>query len=296
MNNYALDGAGIMALDGDPVIRNCSFIDNEADYGGAMFYNNHARPIISGSYFFGNHAVRSGGAVYAETDASITVTNCTISHNASYSGGGIEIRAADIEMINTIISFSGDGEALAVRGTPRIIIEYSDIFGNAGGDWIGPIENLLGQDGNISADPLFVDTLNNDCHLSENSPCIDAGDPMSPYDPDGTIADIGAFYYEQMVDVDFESPGPPISIKLSPNYPNPFNARTTINYSLPQPSDVRLDIYDILGRRVHTLFDGRQTAGEHSIIWETDRFSSGIYFYNLTAGGINQTRKMLLAK
>jgi hypothetical protein len=50
---------------------------------------------------------------------------------------------------------------------------------------------------NIQMNPLFLDAVNGDYHLTDNSPCIDAGDPASPLDPDGTIADMGAFYFDQ---------------------------------------------------------------------------------------------------
>lgn len=51
--------------------------------------------------------------------------------------------------------------------------------------------------GNINADPLYVDPVNSNLHLQSDSPCIDAGDPNSPLDPDGTLADMGAYYYDQ---------------------------------------------------------------------------------------------------
>lgn len=285
-----------MALDGDPVIRNCIFINNEADYGGALFFNVWSHPVISKCLIYNNQAYSAGGGIFAEVEVIMDVVNCTISHNYAPSGGGIEIRDSDIELINSIISFSGSGEALAVRGNPRIEIEYSDLFGNADGDWTGPIADLLGQYGNISLDPLFIDTLNADLHLTENSPCVDAGDPSFPYDPDGTIADIGAFYFDQMVDIRQPDFGIPASFTLYPNYPNPFNARTTINYSLPQPSDVSLEIYDLLGRKVQTIYTGNQNAGEYSLMWDAAEFSSGVYIYKLTAGGFEQSGKMTLLK
>jgi len=86
----------------------------------------------------------------------------------------------------------------------------------------------------------------------------------------------------------------PCQISLSQNYPNPFNASTTISYTLPHPSDVTLNIYDILGRKV--LYDGKQTAGKHSIIWNADGFSSGVYFYKIQTGDNVETKKMVLLK
>ncbi len=88
----------------------------------------------------------------------------------------------------------------------------------------------------------------------------------------------------------------PTNYSLSSNYPNPFNASTTIRYNLPNESAVTLDIFDILGRKVQTLYDGFQTAGSHSLIWNADSFSSGTYFYGIKAGEFNKTDKMTLIK
>ena len=83
---------------------------------------------------------------------------------------------------------------------------------------------------------------------------------------------------------------------LSQNYPNPFNASTVIGYSLPSASDVTIDIYDLLGRKVEALVVGRQQAGNHQIIWDASEYSSGLYFYRIRAGAHNETRKMVLSK
>ena len=57
-----------------------------------------------------------------------------------------------------------------------------------------------------------------------------------------------------------------------------------------------LDIYDLLGRKVQMLYNGPQPPGRHSLIWNADGFSSGVYFYKLTAGEFEQTEKMMLVK
>jgi len=88
----------------------------------------------------------------------------------------------------------------------------------------------------------------------------------------------------------------PMQFSLAPNYPNPFNATTTISYNLPQASEVTLDIYDVLGRKVHTLRNGYQSAGPQSAVWNADGFSSGVYFYRLTAGELQRFEKMVLLK
>jgi hypothetical protein len=88
----------------------------------------------------------------------------------------------------------------------------------------------------------------------------------------------------------------PNAYRLSPNYPNPFNPTTTIQFELPKASHVSLDIYDILGRKIATLVDLKQEAGIHSVIWNGSNNPSGLYFYRLKANDFNETKKMLLLK
>ena len=88
----------------------------------------------------------------------------------------------------------------------------------------------------------------------------------------------------------------PDKLQVEQNYPNPFNPTTVINYQLPVTSNVTLKIYDVLGREVKTLVDGRQTAGNHSVGFNADKLSSGVYFYSITAGTFHQVRKMVLVK
>ena len=91
------------------------------------------------------------------------------------------------------------------------------------------------------------------------------------------------------------------AIILHPNYPNPFNPSTEIHFTLSTVSDVRLNVYDILGRRVATLIDENLEGGEHIIQWDGkgsdgQSLASGIYFYRLTAGEFVETKKMMLVK
>jgi len=93
----------------------------------------------------------------------------------------------------------------------------------------------------------------------------------------------------------------PASFSLSQNYPNPFNPDTKIDFALPSPQIVRLEIFDILGRKIKTLIDKRLDAGYHSIQWngtadDDDQILSGIYFYRLSAGDHIESRKMILMK
>ena len=88
----------------------------------------------------------------------------------------------------------------------------------------------------------------------------------------------------------------PKEFKLFQDYPNPFNATTTINYQLPIRSQVKLEVYNLLGQRIETLVDERQEAGYRSVSWRASEVGSGIYFMRLEAGDKSLARKMLLVK
>ena len=96
--------------------------------------------------------------------------------------------------------------------------------------------------------------------------------------------------------IDSEESQLPLRFMLRQNYPNPFNPATTITYSLQVASAVKLSVYDILGRRVTTLLNGPQRAGEHKITWNASSLPSGLYFARLEAGEKSQTVKMILLK
>ena len=91
----------------------------------------------------------------------------------------------------------------------------------------------------------------------------------------------------------------PHSFKIYQNYPNPFNSSTTILVDLPEPSNLELKIYDILGREVKTLFSGSKLQGQHLFFWYGNdnygsRVASGVYIYRISTSGFNSTRKMIL--
>lgn len=88
----------------------------------------------------------------------------------------------------------------------------------------------------------------------------------------------------------------PQKYSLSQNYPNPFNPLTTITYELPEQANIRINIFDVLGRTVKTLINGRQNAGKYSVTWDAAENSSGIYFYKIETEKFNETKKMILIK
>jgi len=114
----------------------------------------------------------------------------------------------------------------------------------------------------------------------------------------GTTTAFSGFVAGQLTNVSTEpiATDRPDQFSLKQNYPNPFNPSTVISYSLPQASDVRLEVFNLLGQRVSLLVQDRLQAGQHTATFNSAYLSSGIYIYRSQANGFTQTRKMLLVK
>jgi hypothetical protein len=88
----------------------------------------------------------------------------------------------------------------------------------------------------------------------------------------------------------------PDKYSLEQNYPNPFNPATSINFSIPKAGNVRLTVYDILGKEIALLVDENLTAGTYKADFDASNFSSGTYFYRIEADGFTDVKKMILIK
>lgn len=103
----------------------------------------------------------------------------------------------------------------------------------------------------------------------------------------------GSFEYSKVIELSITSPR---EYFLSQNYPNPFNPTTQINYSIKDAGLVQIKVYDVLGSEVVTLVNESKEAGSYTIDFNATELPSGVYFYQLTAPGFTQARKMILAK
>jgi len=285
INNNADIGAGLQIMsDSNPQIRNNTIIGNFGMlYGGGMYITGSS-PLVEFNVIAENLMETSGGGLFLHNCFS-EFTNNTISRNtASDSVGAIWHYHSGVEFVNTIIwdNYAPCHREIYISGNfPQF--SYCDIVGGSQGV------------GNISEDPIFVDPINNDYNLNPGSPCINAGDPDSPLDPDGTRCDMGALYCEQILDIDNEHILPS-DYHLKQNYPNPFNQSTILAFDLPERLSVKLNIYTIDGRLAETVVDTEMPAGTHSLLWNADDLASGIYFYKIMTNSFSETRRMLLLK
>ncbi len=126
------------------------------------------------------------------------------------------------------------------------------------------------------------------------------GDITIPANQSDTVYYTTEYGFETYTETSTPIPEPPSSTpknhRLKQNYPNPFNPSTTISYQLPNASNVTLTVYNLIGKKVATLVDGKRRAGRHKVTFNADRLASGVYIYRLEAKGFNQSRKMLLLK
>jgi hypothetical protein len=181
--NAAGTGGGLECKECSPTIINCVFRENSAaEYGGGMMASHLSHPVIRNCTFVNNSAVDDGGGLKVWNTTTVAVSNCTfVGNRSSRYGGGIEFEnnaPGGSTIANTIIAFSAAGEAVACGGgasAPALVC--CDLFGNAGGDWVGCIADQYGTNGNISANPLFCDAQQGDFTLHDDSPCAPGQTP-----------------------------------------------------------------------------------------------------------------------
>jgi predicted outer membrane repeat protein len=302
---------GAVFVRGPAIIRDCKFIGNTSGTeGGAAYIGSDV--LVEECLFVDNSAFY-GGAILAS--GSATIRRCTfVANRAEWEGAALYCETPNIECKNSIFT-THEGSAVHFTNSADCELQYCGFFGNNDGNFsygendttngpagIGVIltENANGYPAdayyNIFENPLFAGATNGDYRLSEGSPCIDAGDPLLPYDPDGTVSDIGAFYYPQTRATRENNLPLPADIILHQNYPNPFNATTSIEFEIPSSGLVKLELYDIQGRFTATLLNNLLSAGLHQIKFNGSELPSGVYFYRLTAQNQLQIRKMVILK
>jgi predicted outer membrane repeat protein len=314
----------------DIIVNNSIFEDNYATQSTSIFSaNGGAKVRVNNSVFAKNYP----RAASLNINAKIDFMNCTFVNNYGTNTSALSLRNnAEATLTNSILWNNGNNSILLVNVGANgniLTVNYSDIqFGPDSLIIPDSLSILNWGVGNIDSDPLFSDTLNNDFHLQDLSPCIAAaidsieiagswyhcplidieGNPRP--NPAGTKPDMGAYESEFPVRVGDENLSFPIEYVLDQNYPNPFNPSTVISYQLPVRSDVTLKIYDVIGNEIATLVDEYKPAGNYEVEFNVagnsgevrnlpagrKSLASGIYFYQLSAGEYTAVKKMILLK
>ncbi len=271
-NHSAWDGGALALEYSDPLIRRCLFIDNTADRnGGALYSWDEANPLFYNSAAIGNHAASAGFAYCS--DASSPLVNSSIIIENTMPSFVFDPEDAPGLVSVAFCDFEGGRDAIQTNGNGYI-------------DW--------GR-GNIDLDPRFVAEPDSDYQLSENSPCIDSGDPNFPNDPDSTRTDMGAYYHDQANRVTEGDPIPSVHGLLA-LYPNPFNSLTEVSFVVNTSKHVTLKVYSLLGEELETIVESELPAGNYSYRLNGSNLSTGIYLVRLNIGGREETAGAVLLR
>ena len=242
---HSTEGASVfVGGTGTPTISKNILHDNVQD---GIFVGSTASPTINNNVIYGNprYGINSstGCIIFNNTiDENWTAINCD---NESPT------------LFNNIISNHTLIGIRAVNGAAPVLF-YNDFWNN--------VTNYFGTSpgiGDISLDPKFVDQTNRDYHLQSNSPCIDAGNPSSPLDPDGTRTDMGALFFNQIITIS-------ISVDIKPqSCPNPLNTKSKGVLPVAILGSQNLDVSSIDPGSVNL-------AGISPIRWSIDDVSSPV--------------------
>lgn len=220
-------GGGIHCLRSSPTLSHLNVIGNDAAFGGGLFVQ-LSSPTITHVRIEGNLATASGGGIYFSRDsteavlshalisgntagnfgggvccynaAEPTIDHSTIVGNTANAGGGLAANWNCYVMMTNSIVYGNEFEQIVlstIDDGDTLIVAYSDIEGGEDEVVVWGESLLIWGDGNINEDPAFIAPDEDNYHLTEDSPCIDTGDPDSPEDIDNTRADMGALNFMQ---------------------------------------------------------------------------------------------------
>ncbi|HHE39998.1 MAG TPA: T9SS type A sorting domain-containing protein, partial [Candidatus Cloacimonetes bacterium] len=307
MYNTSVSGGACKMDDSYVDMTHCEIGFNEATVGSGFYIGSGSLVMIDNSLFYENSSMGTtskGGALYVNDGVAAIINSTIVDNIVSTQGGGIShLGTNQMSIYNTILWNNQPADIWAVDST-KINIAFSDVTL----PWSGQ--------GNISADPVFVDVSTQNYHLDEFSPCIDIGRNnyvmvdtdidahIRIWDGSGigeAIVDMGCYEYgAPLYDIDEEIPEQN-EVSLLKNFPNPFNAVTAISFYMPHTQKATIEIYNIKGQKVRILIQDNIETGYHKISWDgTDqherRIANGVYFYVLKAGNKQTIKKLLLMR
>ena len=176
VGNQADEGAGIYTYNSNSIIRGCWFEDNYAGVGGAGIYISDESPEIETCTFVDNMTAGDGGGVYCDNNVAALLMHCTFYANEAWGiGSAVACYNTSPVISLSIVAFGVGAEAIGCGTGSSPVLTCSDLYGNAGGNWVGCISSQNGTNGNISENPRFCNPGAGDFTLHTSSPCKTGG-------------------------------------------------------------------------------------------------------------------------
>jgi hypothetical protein len=318
----AQNGGGIFVTNGNVQIDHNLIVENSAQLRGAGIYALHnpapqIQPWIHHNVVWDNFdndpgdAVDPHGIVVADECAGILEHNLVgrSDGNGLLTNGNTTVSVRhNIFIENGVAGPPPRGRGICWLGTQAARIYHNEFHANVvaailwpagGGNFSGTAANAVSVVdsvfGNIDGNPLLVNPDGGDFHLQPGSPAIDAGLPSLPLDPDGTVADLGPFFFPQGTGAP-EISDASIAMNVAPN---PFRNATEISFTLHRTGPVLVEIVDVRGRRVSRLKEEALLPGTHRVAWNGrddlgERVRSGMYFARIAFGGTVRSANLVL--
>ncbi len=322
----------VLSLGASPVIENNLIRNNNIDNASPYPYINigglqgNSSPVVRGNTIIGGYEMSGAISIWGSSNALIegnTIRDCAYGILCFQSGANPRIK--NNVLLNNAINPNPEwGFGIACNGSNAPVVTGNEIRGhfygvaivNGGQPNLGDLNNAdstddggnwflgNGRDGRqyelFNNNPLPIMAENN--WWGTNNPdsiaarIVDQNDSTF-YGP----VDFTPFIQQDPTGVNVTGTNLPLTLELLPNYPNPFNPLTNIEFRMAEPGFARLAIYDLLGKRVKTLVQENLAPGVHTVQWDSrDNLgrpvASGVYLYRLDMGEFSQTRKMVLMK
>ncbi len=285
-------GAWIWMGTGSASINSNAFFNNgaRANGGGMSFNGDNAFAVLNKNIFFRDSSGNIGGGLSLTNGIGImSLDRTTFFANRASEGGGLYYYSDQNSSFFTgknLISWSDMPHFFSYSAPYGIVLTYSNIQNGQGSPWFG--------NGCIELYPIFADTSQADLRItwvnfplddSTKSPCIDAGDPSSTLDPDGTRADQGALYFNQLTFVE-ENPSVSSELFRESIIYDPIKDIAEIRFFSAASGKAEIFLLDASGRKLKSVFNGFISPGEQFFLFNLRGFSSGVYFI---AVGFNET-------
>jgi hypothetical protein len=323
------NGGGVAVQDANILMEDCDILANTTlGYGGGLVFTNNATGLISNCRIIGNAAASAyneGGGIYSSQSPMVlrnvviadnhasgafaegggvavsftpspTFENCTITGNSASgseaTGGVYAAFFTAPQFTNCIIANTTLGLGLNCVFDAAPVFTGCDVWGNSGGDALCGVDNGC----NFSANPLFCTEPGMEYHIQNGSPCARGNHPNG-----GCGAVYCGAYPVGCTDVGVEDVPAGQRLVLG-NAPNPFNPQTTIHFVLDAPGAAMIRIVDLRGHAVRTFrFEDLRANQRYEFNWNGAddaglAMPSGVYLYQLDAGGVTTSKRMSLIR